>query len=1091
MVEGPGPVTQTYRHSLLFERCRTLNTTLNSKSIVHWQFDLLLGGLVTVAGPLIFHVTASMSISDLDDWISDVQDILSSSPQTHPLRPAFVQALAVAYHNRYELSDQKQDVDSSILYYTQSIFFAFPWVGTTWSKDFIGVFASLAFELLGRWLHFKQSHDAECAIEYLRYLQHLPLETSGVSRDQVRVSLLKALGLQVEVGSHDVGRDVDEMTILCRELLDSNFSGGDLADIIVILSDSVDTNFNQYPESEPSEELIECLRKATQRFNSHHHHHFFAYSLAWLLVYRFRRSYSIQDYEEAMALVDEITASHSGGDSGCPGPCVEPASEVSAILVGMRYDVYGKPEYREEAIDRTRAFLSLTSTDNPLRLDFAPFLTDLVEGRSREFGVTDGLRACSINPEAVHLPSFSRLAASLAKSTSVEPLRSMSREEGAQYLLALASASHATDIADIEEAIKYCRQFLASLHQGDSFADCPAFRLGELLFRAFNRTKKIEYLNESIAILRDVFQSDARYNNADVARTLIFALISRFQLLLLRDDVDEIMQLFATAANHAFTTAPGRLELSSQWAQYARIISHPSTLTAYKTAISLMQDSLLFAPTLETQHFSLVASRDMYEKLPLDLASYQISKGQADQAVESLERGRALLWSEMRDFRAPIDQLSAEDPPLAEAFTAINRELETLTMSVTPGMAMDDPVGGGEGMDSFGRLVVQQQKLVAERNELVSRIQSLPGLRNFPTTLSFDTLRSAAVHGPIIIINHSKWRSDILILLHVGQPSLITTSDDFYNRAIELRNRLVRMRNKFVLESKQYQRALRNVLKILFELVGQPVIEELRRLKIPEQSRVWWCPTSVFCSLPLHAMGPLQSDDGVKRYFSDLYIPSYTPTLSALIESRKPGKSPLEKPSVLLVANPDDALRQAWPEIWFIQRLDTKVTTLLGKRATSSAVLGCLQDHRFAHFVCHGKLEPDKPFNAAFRLYGGNRLTLLDIVRSRLPGAEFAFLSACHTAELTEGSIADEGLHLTAAIQYCGFRSVVGTMWAMVDEDGGGLAEHFYNSMFSSLEPGVPYHERSARALRDAVQALRGEKRLPLEQWVNFVHYGA
>ena len=150
-----------------------------------------------------------------------------------------------------------------------------------------------------------------------------------------------------------------------------------------------------------------------------------------------------------------------------------------------------------------------------------------------------------------------------------------------------------------------------------------------------------------------------------------------------------------------------------------------------------------------------------------------------------------------------------------------------------------------------------------------------------------------------------------------------------------------------------------------------------------------------------------------------------------------------------------------------------------------------LQDHQFSHFICHGNLVPDKPFEASFGLYGGDRLTLLGVVRSRLPTAEFAFLSACHTAELTEGSIADEGLHLTAAAQYCGFRSVVGTMWAMADQDGGDLAKRFYNSMFSSDESGVPYHERSARALRDAVQSVRKEKRLPLEQWVNFVHYGA
>ncbi|KAI9450791.1 hypothetical protein F5148DRAFT_986813, partial [Russula earlei] len=35
--------------------------------------------------------------------------------------------------------------------------------------------------------------------------------------------------------------------------------------------------------------------------------------------------------------------------------------------------------------------------------------------------------------------------------------------------------------------------------------------------------------------------------------------------------------------------------------------------------------------------------------------------------------------------------------------------------------------------------------------------------------------------------------------------------------------------------------------------------------------------------------------------------------------------------------------------------------------------------------------------------------------------------------------IADEALHLTAAMQYCGFRSVVGTMWGMADSDGPEL----------------------------------------------------
>jgi CHAT domain-containing protein len=320
---------------------------------------------------------------------------------------------------------------------------------------------------------------------------------------------------------------------------------------------------------------------------------------------------------------------------------------------------------------------------------------------------------------------------------------------------------------------------------------------------------------------------------------------------------------------------------------------------------------------------------------------------------------------------------------------------------------------------------------------------------------------------------------------------LITTPADFHDRALQLGDRLVKDRKKCSLESKQYHKALRSVLKDLYELVCRPVIEEFRKMKIEEQSRVWWCPTSVFCHLPLHAMGPIPCDDGVKRYFSDLYISSYTPTLSALIESRKSagglGGQTSSKPSILLVAQPE-SLRYAIPEIWTIQRLDATVTSLVSKKATPRSVVESLSDHQFSHFVCHGNLERGKPLDASLRLYGDEQLTLLDIVRSRLPLAEFAFLSACHTAELTEESIDDEALHLTAVMQYCGFRSDVGTMWAMVDQGGQTLIEDFYKILLSSDEPGVPYHERSARALRVAVRNLRREG-ASLERWVNYVHY--
>ena len=262
-----------------------------------------------------------------------------------------------------------------------------------------------------------------------------------------------------------------------------------------------------------------------------------------------------------------------------------------------------------------------------------------------------------------------------------------------------------------------------------------------------------------------------------------------------------------------------------------------------------------------------------------------------------------------------------------------------------------------------------------------------------------------------------------------------------------------------------------------------------------DQSRIWWCPMSVFCSLPLHAMGPIPSDDGERRYFLDLYICSYTPSLSALIQScnHDSGSESSDPPSVLLVAQTDLSLPTVGGEIQVVRALNTEVTSLISEAATPIGVLDGFHHHRFVHFACHGTLEANKPFEAGFELHGDERLTLLEIVRADLPAAEFAFLSACHTAEVTEGSIMDEGLHLAAAVQYSRFRSVVGTMWAMADVDGRELAENFYKILFSNSRryKGIPYHERSAKALQLAVKKLRKKRRISHERWVNFVHYGA
>jgi hypothetical protein len=584
----------------------------------------------------------------------------------------------------------------------------------------------------------------------------------------------------------------------------------------------------------------------------------------------------------------------------------------------------------------------------------------------------------------------------------------------------------------------------------------------------------------------------------DVGLVLMKSLMTRLKLFQRWQDSEELMRLFPKLANDQSGQVFTRFNIACFWAAVAQRNWHYSASIAYEAAMLLLQEALVFSPTLQTQHLYLVQAFKEGWRLPSVYASYQIEDArQVERAIETLERGRALIWSEMRGLRTSTDRLRATNPALADKFTDINQRLESVTMSVAN--SDDDEIGCSETGTgrSIGHLVLMQRTLLEERNSLITHIQSLPGFEHFLKPQSFAFLNSAASHGPVIIINQSQaaFPSHIILLLEDSPPSIISTPPSFDDRANRLENDLLRVRKEKGIGSEDYELTLASVLSDLYELVGRPVIKKLRELKVPEKSRIWWCPTGAFCSLPLHAMGPIPSDDADERYFSDLYIPSYTPTLSALIESRKRG--PLSdafdksKPSILLVAQPD-TLPGAFGEINAIRTTKARMTTLISAMATPETVVEGLRDHRFTHFVCHGLLETGKPFDASLELHKAN-LTLLAIVRSQLLAAEFAFLSACHTAELTEGSFSDEGLHLSAAMQYCGFRSVVGTMWAMADTDGADLSKQFYKTIFSDKvdQNGVPYHERSACALQIAVQKLRKKRGMTLERWVNFVHYGA
>lgn len=184
----------------------------------------------------------------------------------------------------------------------------------------------------------------------------------------------------------------------------------------------------------------------------------------------------------------------------------------------------------------------------------------------------------------------------------------------------------------------------------------------------------------------------------------------------------------------------------------------------------------------------------------------------------------------------------------------------------------------------------------------------------------------------------------------------------------------------------------------------------------------------------------------------------------------------------------DDMLPGVRDEIRRIHSLGNFVDVLVGDQADQKTVLAQLQHHNWIHFSCHGYQTP-QPFHSYFQLCGEERLTLLDLAAARLLNTEFAFLSACQTAAGDISGAPDEAINLVAAVQACGFRSVVGTLWRMSDTIGATVAEDFYKYMFR--EVGTANFRDSAKALNLVTQAMIRSKQVSLRQCIHLVHFGA
>ncbi|MFF3275856.1 CHAT domain-containing protein [Streptomyces chrestomyceticus] len=522
-----------------------------------------------------------------------------------------------------------------------------------------------------------------------------------------------------------------------------------------------------------------------------------------------------------------------------------------------------------------------------------------------------------------------------------------------------------------------------------------------------------------------------------------------------------------------------------------------------ETAVAAYQQAVEQLPIIATRSL-LRADREHglaeLAGLPAEAASAALSLRQPERAVLLLERARGLLVREGLGAQHNFDAVHRADPSAAAEFLRLRDLLAEMDRSSSDLYASSLPLGGPDDAARSAR----RHDLVEAWERLLARIRRISGQENFLCPPSMAQLRQQAIDGPIVLVNVSRHRCDAILL--TGDAPVRALPLNFHAR--HLHNRIDALQAALEGVSKttdtdaraDSEKLILDELAWAWKHIAQPVLAELGLLASTprhagEAPRIWWCPIGVAAFLPLHAAGDYSADaEGPGLSVMDHVVSSYTATVAGIRpeRTRRPtDEAPVGAERRVLIVEMADtpgvpSLPGAHAEAMRLARRVIDPTLLAGGEATREAVLTALPKHRVVHFACHA--VTDSRFPALNRLLLHDHLsaplTVLDLAAQPISRGDLAYLSACQSAQTNE-ALADEAVHIATAFQLAGYRHAVGTLWRVDDRSAGRIADHFYESLAPSFRP-----EETARALHEAVRALRNDAPEKPSRWAAHIHLG-
>jgi CHAT domain len=624
----------------------------------------------------------------------------------------------------------------------------------------------------------------------------------------------------------------------------------------------------------------------------------------------------------------------------------------------------------------------------------------------------------------------------------------------------------------LDEAIEIHTRAVKVADKNDPQWSNAADSLGGALYDRHDATGRLADLNLAISALRSAVNATLAEDPSRTNRLFRLGLALHTHHEKTGAGEADAISCLRDAAGISTAAVADRIRAADWWGQLAAASGDwREAATAYGAAVQLIP--LLAWRGLERATQEQLLGR--WIGLASDAAACMINCGEPKQAIPQLELGRGVLLAQSLESRSDYAELRRQNPVLAERLNQIREALEARTEVGIP------PEIPAAAYDRARR--ERRHALALEWSELV--VSARADLPDFLAAPSIDELFKTASEGPVVAITLSIHRCDALIIEGAGQLQAVSLPD---LNVTDVGPRIERFIAALTMPTRLSSRGIIDAtLGWLWETITAPVLDTLGYTETPSGKwpHLWWCPAGPLSLLPLHAAGHQTGPSVLDRVVS-----SYTPTLRALAHARgRPVAE--ERPSTTVIALPHTNgftdLPFAGVEAAAVAESLPYAKTFEDNEATRANVLGALQQSTFAHFACHARQDLEDPSSGQLILHD-KPLSVEDISRLRLDGAELAFLSACETAR-GGVTVPDEAVHLSAVLQLAGYRHVIGTLWEVHDAISADVTRAFYHRLTAGSHC-RPHVQDAALALHMAIRQVRDDYPDRPDLWAPYVHIG-